>query len=107
MREPFLDEYASRVDAPHCPLVRSSYHEAQTKYLPTHREAVTGYHFPAKEYGYGDHAHPTLERSGYGNDFTDISAVKRYAGVGGDGVREPYSTNRFNKAFSTPRTGVF
>merc|ERR1719217_1989076 len=59
---------------------RSSYHEAQTKYLPTHREAVTGYHFPAKEYGYGDHAHPTLERSGYGNDFTDISAGKRYAG---------------------------
>eukprot|EP00658_Telonema_sp_P-2_P008975 TRINITY_DN1339_c0_g1_i4.p3 TRINITY_DN1339_c0_g1~~TRINITY_DN1339_c0_g1_i4.p3 ORF type:complete len:115 (-),score=18.25 TRINITY_DN1339_c0_g1_i4:261-605(-) len=69
---------------------RSHWHEAQSKYLPTHREAVTGYHFPLPEYGHGYHAEPVREQNGYDPSFSQRSQRDRY-----------------NAAFSTPRSGMF
>eukprot|EP00657_Telonema_sp_P-1_P000162 TRINITY_DN10291_c0_g1_i1.p1 TRINITY_DN10291_c0_g1~~TRINITY_DN10291_c0_g1_i1.p1 ORF type:complete len:161 (-),score=58.47 TRINITY_DN10291_c0_g1_i1:66-548(-) len=44
---------------------RAHYHEAEMKYLPTHREAVTGYHYPVPAYGHGHHAEPLQQQNGY------------------------------------------
>lgn len=69
---------------------RAHYHEAQQKYLPTNREAVTGYHFPLPEYGSGYHAEPVREQNGYDASFSAPSKLDRY-----------------HAAFSSPRVGIF
>jgi len=70
---------------------RAHYHEGQSRYLPTHREAVTGYHFPVPEYGHGNYA--SSVRPG-----VEAAQAARYAqpelgyGMG---------------AFASPRSGCF
>eukprot|EP00656_Telonema_subtile_P020186 TRINITY_DN21342_c0_g1_i2.p1 TRINITY_DN21342_c0_g1~~TRINITY_DN21342_c0_g1_i2.p1 ORF type:complete len:273 (+),score=56.80 TRINITY_DN21342_c0_g1_i2:96-914(+) len=67
---------------------RAHFHEAYSKYLPTTAEAKTGRHFPLPEYGQGLHA--VREQGAYDASFS-----------------APSERERYNAAFSTPRSGMF